>query len=338
MRTRRAAVIIFFLLAALPSTAQIENGDHIIVGTVRDSASHQPVAGARIELVVGGAKLAAPPTSSNTEGEFELSAHKGDFFVHAEMAGYVTAEVKVSVGPAQETDVEIELRREAPRDSSASAPPEAISAHQLSVPGKARESFEKGMSLVGSKKDYSSAASEFQSAITAYPAYYEAYAELGVARYYLGDARAAEDALRKSVALSDGKYSYALLDLAELLNNTARFGDAEPVARQAVALDASASRAYYELARAQFGLKRPVDAEQSASKCRDLNPDYPLVYLTLANIHIALRNYAAVLIDLDSYLKLTPDGPTSDQVRHTRAQVARTLDRSQPPPASTPRQ
>ena len=324
------AVLAFCIFAtALPAAAQLDDRNHIIVGIVRDDSTHEPVSGASVRLFVGGDKLASTPTSTGADGQFRLDCRKGDFFVQAEKTGYVPAKVKVSIGPGQETDVSLDLHRQSTADSAATAgPAEAVSAHQLSVPAAARAAFEKGMSLVNSRKDYSAAVAEFQSAVREDPSYYEAYAELGVADYYLGDAHAAEDAFRKSLDLSAGKYSYAVIDLAELLNNTGRFAEAEPLARTASSFAETSWRGFYELARAQFGLKRASEAEAAAAKARDLKPDYPLVYLTLLNIHLALRDYRAVLADADAYLNLVPSGASSDQVRKTRAQVQRALDRS----------
>jgi tetratricopeptide (TPR) repeat protein len=102
-------------------------------------------------------------------------------------------------------------------------------------------------------------------------------------------------------------------------------------------VDDSSWRGYFELARAQFGLKQPAEAEESAAKARDLKPDYPLVYLTLTNIHLALRNYPLVLQDIDAYLKLVPDSPTSDQVRKTRLQVEHALEKTRAQSAAVPR-
>jgi Tfp pilus assembly protein PilF len=325
-----------FFLMVLPCAAQIDNGDHIIVGKVRDGTSHEPLAGVRIQLVVGGDKLAATPTASSTEGQFQLGCRKGDFYILADKSGYLSAQVKVSIGPGQETDVIIDLRRQASERSSVTSPGEAISAHQLTVPSQAHEAYEKGMALMSSKKDYAGALAQFQSAIDEYPSYYEAYAEIGIAHYYLGDAPAAEEALRKSLALSSGKYSYAILDLAELLNNIGRFADAEPVASQAIAVEGSSWRGYFELARAQFGLRKPAEAEENAAKARDLKPDYPFVYLILINTHLALHNYASVLQDIDAYLELVPNSPTSDQVRKTRQQVERALEKTRAQSAAVP--
>jgi Carboxypeptidase regulatory-like domain len=331
------AVVLLFFWAVLLCAAQIENGDHVIIGTVRDGNSHEPLEGVRVRLVVGGELLAAMPTTSSTDGQFQLGCRKGDFYILADKSGYVPAQVKVSIGPGQETDVTIELQRQPPQGPSNADPNEAISAHQLSVPSKAREAYEQGTTLLNSKKDYAGAVALFESAIRDYPSYYEAYAEMGVAQYYRGDSQAAEEALRKSIALSSGKYPYAIVDLAELLNSTKRFADAEPLARQAIAVENSSWRGYFELARAQFGLDHPADAEESAAKAHDLNPDYPVVYLVLTDIHLALHNYSSVLQDADAYLKLVPKGPTSDQVRKMRLQVRRALERAQAQSATLPR-
>jgi predicted Zn-dependent protease len=330
-------VVLLFFCAVFLCTAQIENGDHVIIGTVRDGNSHEPLGGVRVRLVVGGEQLAATPTASSTDGQFQLGCRKGDFYILADKSGYVPAQVKVSIGPGQETDVTIELQRQPAQGASRVDGGEAVSAHQLSVPSNAREAYERGATLLNSKRDYAGAITLFESAIRDYPSYYEAYAEMGVAQYYSGDSAAAEAALRKSIALSSGKYPYAVVDLAELFNNTKRFADAEPLAREAIAIENSSWRSYFELARAQFGLQRPAEAEESASRARDLNPDYPLVYLVLTDIHLALHKYDSVLHDADAYLRLVPSGTTSEQVRKMRLQVQRALERAQTQPATLPR-
>lgn len=338
-KRHRALVVFWFFLAALPCAAQVQvDNNHAVLGTVRDSSSHEPLSGVRVEFVLGGGSLAAAPQSTSTEGQFRFFGVPGDYFVLARKEGYLPAREKVSINTQQEMQVWIDLVRQPSEVSSAKGPGEAISAHQLTVPSKAREAYGKGMSLVDSKKDYAGAIAQFESAIRDFPSYYEAYAEMGITHYYMGDAASAEAELRKAIELSSGKYSVANFDLAELLNNTARYADAEPVARQAVAADDSSSRGYYELARAQWGLKRPAEAEANAAKARDLKPDYPLVYLMLTNIHLALHRYADVLGDIDAYLKLDPSSPTSEQVRKTRLQVARAVEKAQAQSAALPHQ
>jgi len=338
MNKRHWACVLSLLCLAAPrcaAQAQVDN-NHAVLGTVHDSATHDPVAGVRVELVLGGNQLAAAPQTTSTEGQFRFYGVPGDYFILARKEGYVPAQQKFSIVAGQEISVTIDLVRQPPEVSSSAAPGEAISAHQLTVPAKAREAYGKGMTLVDSKKDYAGAIVQFESAVRDYPSYYEAYAEMGVTHYHMGDAAAAEEDLRKSIELSSGKYSYAVVDLAELMNNTGRFADAEPVARQAIGADGSSSRGYYELARAEWGLKRPADAEGNAAKSRDLKPDYPLVYLMLTNIHLALKNYSSALQDIDAYLKLDPGSPTSEQVRKTREQISHAIEKAQAQSAAVP--
>jgi Tfp pilus assembly protein PilF len=330
------SVALLYFSMVLPCAAQRE-GPPPITGKVSDAASHEPLAGVSVQLVVGGGKLAAPAETTSTEGQFQFSAHDGDYTILANKDGYLPAQVKVSIFASHQTNVTIDLQRQSPEGSTGTGPGGAVSAHQLSVPNKAHEAYEKGMALMNGKKDYAGALAQFESAIREYPSYYEAYAGMGIMDYYLGDAPAAEDALRKSIDLSSGKYPDAIFDLAEVFNNIGRFADAEPAAREAIALEGSSWRGYFELARAQFGLKRPADAAENAAKARDLKPDYPLVYLVLSNIHLALHNYGSVLQDMDAYLKLVPNSPTSDQVRKTRQQVERALEKAQAQSAAVPR-
>src|SRR6266853_294031 len=197
----------------------------------------------------------------------------------------------------------------------------SISAHELSVPHKAHDEYEKGLNLVYSKSDYKGAIIQFQRAIKDFPNFYEAYAQEGSAYTFLGEMGPAEEAMRKSIALSSSQYSEALFLLAGLLNNTKRFPEAENLSRQGVALEASSWHGHFEMARALTALKQPEEAEKSAKQARDLKPDNPAVYLILANIHIQLRDYAALLKDLDTYLKLSPNGPEADQARKTREEL-----------------
>ncbi len=135
----------------------------------------------------------------------------------------------------------------------------------------------------------------------------------------------AEEALQKSVDLSSGKYPEALYLLSALLLNAKRYQEAATLARKCVEMDASSWQGPFELARALFGLQQFDEAEKSANLARDKNPDFPDVHILLANIHIARRDLTSLAADLDTYLKISPNGPDVDWVRQTqeRMQAAR---------------
>ncbi|MGH7838367.1 MAG: hypothetical protein ACREQC_11180, partial [Candidatus Binataceae bacterium] len=195
----------------------------------------------------------------------------------------------------------------------------------LSIPPKARESFEKGVQLIVEKSDYRGAVAQFARAIAKYPSYYEAYAAMGLAQNKMGDAVAAEAALRKSISLSAEKYPQAMIDLASMFNGQKRFSEAEPLLRSATGLDVSSWRAQFELAVALGGLNRFKEALVSAAAARDLKLDNPQTYLLLYNLHIQSDDLRAALLDSDSYLKLTPSGTMADRIRKMRQQIQKEL-------------
>jgi tetratricopeptide (TPR) repeat protein len=203
--------------------------------------------------------------------------------------------------------------------------------HQLSAPSNARDAYQKGI-VLRAKMDCQGALAQFEYAIKFYPSFYEAYAEMGVVQYILGDSTRAKESVQKSIDLSSHKYREAMFYLAGIFNISKRFAAAESLARQGLTLDDASWRGQLEFAKALFGMKRLAEAEQCASKSRDLNPNHPPTYLMLADIHIAMHHYDSALPDNDTYLKLDPNGPASRQVRATHDQLERALQQAQPQP------
>jgi len=80
-------------------------------------------------------------------------------------------------------------------------------------------------------------------------------------------------------------------------------------------------------------LNRVDAAEKIAEEAHRHNPDYPLLHLLLANVHIRKGDYSALFRDLDAFLKLEPKGPMSEQVRQTREKLQRVLAKAQRAPA-----
>ena len=163
----------------------------------------------------------------------------------------------------------------------------------------------------------------------AYPDFYEAYAQMGVAYVNLKDNTGAETALRKSYDLSGGKYISACFLLAKLLSFSQRFAEAEPIARRGVEVDPNSWQANEELGRALVGLNRFQDAEQYALNADKEKPDQPAIQLLLADIHSHVRNYPALLDNLNAYLKLAPTGAQADKVRQARDQLQQQLANAQ---------
>src|SRR5882757_6532587 len=321
MQFRHAAGALLILTAtSLPALAQshpgISRDAYDIAGTVRDDFDQHTMDSVRVDLKQStGTPINSTFTRDN--GDFEFSGiPSGDYSIDITVPDYEPYRETLTINHSERRGLAVFLRR--PRIVVSKDYNNTISAHELSVPNKPHDEYEKGLRLIYSKSDYKGAIEQFERAIKDFPNFYEAYAQEGNAYTFLGQNAPAEEAMRKSIALSSNQYSEAFFLLAGLLNNTSRYAEAEPVARQSVALDGASWHGHFELARALTALKRPEEAEKSAIQARDLMPDNSAVYLVLANIHIQLRHHPALLKDLDSYLKLSPTGPEADQARKTR--------------------
>jgi Tfp pilus assembly protein PilF len=326
---RRLPLFLFLLaLGVLPGMAQSRRNIFSVGGTIRDNIDHHAMESIQVTLKqLTGPTVSTVYTRGNGDFQFD-GLHNGDYIVEILVRDYEPVRETLTISGNSILGLSIFLTRSPGKVPNSGNPALqlSISAHQLSVPHKAHDEFEKGMTLIYLKADYRGAITQFQLAIKDFPTYYEAYAEEGSAYYQLQEAEHAEEALRKSVELSSGQYADASFTLAALLTDKKHFEEAATAARQGISVDASSWRGPFELARALTALKQTEEAEKSAQQSRDLMPDNPPVYLLLANIHIQRKDYPALLRDLDDYLRLSPIGPEADQARKTRERVQTMLN------------
>ncbi|HTC61780.1 MAG TPA: tetratricopeptide repeat protein [Candidatus Saccharimonadales bacterium] len=317
---RRLPVLFFLsLLIALPGNAQSRREIFSIGGSVRDAVDHHAMDNTQLTLRSPRGET-VKDAFTRGDGNFQFDGlRNGEYILEINVKDYDLYTERISISGASHMGLSISLNRVGKAASATSQM--SISAHQLSVPHKAYEEFEKGLSLVYLKSDYRGAINQFQLAIRDFPTYYEAYAEEGAAYQALQEMGPAEEALRKSVELSSGQYAEALFNLAALLTDTKRYPEAETVARKAILDDKSSWRGQFELARALIALKQPDEAEKNAQEARDIMPDNSPVYLLLANIHIQKKDYPALIRDLDEFLRLAPNSPEAEQARKTRERV-----------------
>lgn len=329
MRIREAWLFFAIPLCLIPSAAVSQTGKVSLTGELRDESSNAPMSGVSIHLLGNTQEDAVPTAITDAAGRYRfLGVASGAYTIVIEVEGYLPVrqpveELNGTASGSREIHLDIYARKAATAGMVASTDA-SVDVHELHVPEKARGAFNKGMSLLA-KSDLSGSVAQFQRAIREYPDYYEAYAEMGVAEFHLGNSGAAEESLRKSLQLSGNKYATALFLLSDLLNRLGRFVDAEPFAEQMITNEASSARGYYEMARALDGQKRASEAEANANKAVELQPDDPNVSLLLGNIHIQEHKYAAAVHDFDRYLRLAPVGPQSDLVRKGRERIEKAL-------------
>ena len=334
-----ALLLLAPLVLPLPLAAQQTNQGRggrrrtfSITGVVRDGATNGTIDGAKVELhsITGGV---VATMFTGMAGNFQFDGiSSGGYNLVIDQAGYATVTQDVEIQESPLMGIQIDLKRAG--GGKATAPPNSgpkISAHELAAPRKAQEAMGKGMALMYDKSDYRGSVAEFERAVQAYPDFYEAYAQMGVAYVNLKDNAGAETALRKSYDLSGGKYISACFLLAKLLSFSQRFAEAEPIARRGVEVDPNSWQANEELARALVGLDRFQDAEQYALNADKEKPDQPAIQLLLADIHSHVRNYPALLDNLNAYLRVAPTGAQAEKIRSMRDQLQQALANNQGP-------
>src|ERR1700676_2104640 len=277
MFLRRLPLFLSLLaLSVLPGYTQGQNTPNrhsifSIGGSIRDDSTHREMES--IQVVLKGATGSPIATAfSRDNGDFQFDGLRdGDYTIEITVRDYEQVQQQISINGASRLGISIFLAKSAKAVNPLTPGVQlAISAHQLSVPHKAHDEFEKGMSLIYLKSDYRGAITQFQLAIRDFPTYYEAYAEQGSAYFQLQDLGHAEEALQKSIDLSAGQYADAIFSMASILTDTKRYAEAENVSRRGISVDASSWRGPFELARALTAMKKTDEAEKSAQKSRDL--------------------------------------------------------------------
>jgi tetratricopeptide (TPR) repeat protein len=310
---------LIFAAGVMPGSAQTQPASrttYAIRGTVRDDYDQHAMARVRIDLKEATGTPVSPAfTRGNGEFEFD-GLPGGEYILEIAVQGYESFQEKYTIDDSARQGVLIFLRRS--KTIAAASSGGIISAHELSIPQKAHDEYEKGLDLLYLKSNYKGAILQFERAISDFPNFYEAYLQEGNAYVDLEQMGPAEKAMRKSVELSSSRYPDALFRLAGLLNNTKRYPEAAPLCRQGLAIQGSSWLGNFELARALAAQQQLDEAEKDAVQARDLKPDNPAVYLLLANIHLHRKDYRTLLKDLEGYLKVAPDGPEADQARKTR--------------------
>ena len=300
-------------------------GRSTIEGSVLIDGATQPAARIRVDVraLTGGG---ITTTFTDSSGRFQAPAQgAASVIVAVQEDGYEPVEQRVDVGyQGSASGVLITLRKL--KNSLVDRGAYTVSVHDLKVPAKARREFEKGIARL-QKNDAEGSLSHFKEATNAFPNYYEAYYQIGLANLELRRGNDAEQALQRSIDLSGGGYAEPLFALGGLLCDRKAFQEAERVLRRAIDVDGNSWRGHLLLGQTLFEQNRLADAEKSAREVLLRRSDVASVYILLANIHMRRQEYILGIKDLDTYLSMRPDGASSDQAREVRAAALQVVSR-----------
>lgn len=319
-------VLLSLLVWPLASWSQaLDDPRGVIAGTVLLAEDNHPAVRVKVEVrpFTGG----SPATVfTNWQGAFQVGGlARGTYVVVVEEFGYERVEEVVQVDGA-EWGLRLYLKKANPAGPAPAG--YVVSAHELSIPSKARKAFDKGIEH-RAKKDPGGSLAHFQRAVELFPSYYEAYFQMGIVQMQLGQATDAENNLQKAIDLSSGRYANAEFAMGGLLADEEKFSDSERVTRRGLEQEPDSYLGQFELGRALLGMNRVQEAEQSTEKARSIKPDFSPVYLLLANIHYTERAYALQCKDLDEYLRRVPNGELSARAREVRENIQRLLSRDE---------
>jgi len=322
----------FALLALVGAAPQAQaqfsvggGGRSTIEGSVLIDGVAQPAARIRVDVkALTGGSIAT--TFTDSTGRFQAPAQgTGSVIVAVQEDGYEPVEQQVNVGYEGSTSgVLIRLRKL--KASLVDRGAYTVSVHDLKVPGKARHEFDKGIARL-QKNDAEGSLNHFKEATNAFPNYYEAYYQIGLANLELRRGNDAEQALQRSIDLSGGRYAEPQFALGALLCDRQSFQEAERVLRRSIEVDANSWKGHVFLGQALFGQNRLAEAEKSAHEVLLRRSDVAAAYILLANVHIRRQEYILGIKDLDAYLSMRPEGASSEQAREVRAAALKVMSR-----------
>jgi len=318
------------LLAAPAAQAQLglitSNVRSRISGSVLIDGEALPAARVRVDVrPLAGGDVAT--TFTDSTGRFEApAANNGPYLVVVSEQGYEPVEQRVDANQGNSSSLIITLRKI--RSYLPTRRGYTVSVHDLRAPGKAKREYEKGLERL-QKRDFEGSLKHFKEATNAFPDYYEAYYQAGLADMELRHRDEAEEALQRSIDLSGGGYADPQFALGALLCDRQSYTEAERVLRRGLDVDGNSWKGYLFLGQALFGMNRLTEAEQSARQALLRGPEVPAGYILLANIYMKRNEFVMALKYLDIFLKLQPQGPTSEQARAVRAAATRIVTRLQ---------
>ena len=314
-RLKIAAFLIATALLAAPALCQ--RTDSYIQGQVRVTTGGSLPSGIVVKLEIAENVVAAQQMVGETGGfEFhDLKETHYQIIVTAE--GYEPATAQVDMGYYASRFPTIYLT---PLGAKKTPPPPSANTTDLAAPKKARKEYELGHDALQAK-DLAGARKHFETAIETDPCYARALTELGVALALQGDFPSAESSFQKSIHC-DGEFLEAYLQMGILLDMEKKYSEGESILQQALRVAPSDWQPYYRLAAVHQHSGKYKEATDEYLKAESLSGAVPVeVHLRLADAYLQQKEYDQAYTEMQTYLKIAPDGPLANQTRSLLPQV-----------------
>lgn len=335
------SVVLLAILLVLPQRTAAQIGPSSantvsMTGTVFSEDEKRPVEHATVRLADGGDNL-LEESITNDSGNFSFRGlRRTNYILTVDAVGYKVYSASIDLSFMSDRGMPIYLVPKSKDAAASASAPSKVSAHEMSMPQKARDLVASGEKKLYADKNPQAAVADFQQAVSIAPDFYEAYYQLGMAYLTLGTRSDAEKSFRKSIEVSNDKFGEPVIGLASFLIDTGDLAQSEKMTQHGLELSPNAWFGYYQLGRILFAQNKIADAQKSAEQARSLSPGSAIIYRLLSNIHLSQKNYPALLEDLDAYIKLDPDSPAGLRAKEIREQVMQKLSTNKVTPASSP--
>jgi len=290
------------LLAPAPAAGQ---GTVRLSGQVVTYTGRTVPSGVMITVETESGERAAQ-TPANSDGRFDLGdLRKLRYRLIVTAEGFETWQQEIDLGQgASEYMVRITLTPlNKVKEIAASAP--ALTDAQ--APKTARKEYEKGSRALAARR-LDEARAHLEKALSEFPCYARAQADLAVVLTERHELQGAEAALRKAVQCDPG-FPDAYTQLGQLLNAEKKFTESVDLLQDGLRRSPGAWQIYYQQAIAHFSLKQYNLAEEEYLKVQSLNPNPPAEFhVKLADVYLKENAYDKAYAQMQAYLQAEPEG------------------------------
>jgi len=294
-------------LLAVPGACQ----EDTIEGQIRLTTGGVLPSGIVVKLEVAENVVAAQQMVGNT-GKFlftNLKAQSYRIIVTANGFQPGTAQVDMQYYASRYPTIYL-----TPLGAKKTAPTTSESTTDLAAPKKARKEFEQGHEALQAK-DLAVARKHFEKAIEMDECYARALTELGVALTLQGELASAETSFQKSIHC-DGEFLEAYIQMGILLNIEKKYADGESILQQALRVAPSDWQPYYRLGDVHQQSGKYKQAVEEYLKAESLSPAVPPeVHVRLADAYWQQKNYDGACNEMQTYLRIAPEGPLAGQTK-----------------------
>jgi Flp pilus assembly protein TadD len=326
---RIAAMLAATVLLAANAQGQGQDSTRVIEGQVRVTNGGALPNGITVKLTVAENVVVAQQMVGTT-GRFVFHDLTDKFYTVVVTADeYQTATALVDMGYDASRYPTLYLTPLGAKKTP-SAPAESVT--DLAAPKKARKEYEQGHDAFQAK-DLAEARKHFEKAIEIDPCFARALTELGVTLTLQGDLASAETSFQKSIHC-DGGFLESYLQMGILMGMEKKYAEGESVLQQALRVAPSDWQPYYRLGIIHEQWGKYKEAEQDYLKAVSLSPAVPPeVHIRLANACLQQREYESAYNEMQTYLRIAPDGPLASQTRSMLQEVDSKRKSNPEPPA-----